>query len=182
MANFIVRPLSPETWEAFATLVEANNGVWGGCWCIGFHGPFTSDNRARKLQMVQEGKTHAALVFDGDIAVGWCQFGPTADLPRIKHRKQYEAELEKLPDWRITCFFVGKGYRKKGVADKALEGALDLIRKMGGGLVESYPEDVTGRRVSGSFLYNATLSTFERQGFVKQRRLGQAHWVVTKVL
>ena len=23
------------TWEDFASLVEANNGVWGGCWCIG---------------------------------------------------------------------------------------------------------------------------------------------------
>ena len=31
------RMLTPETWDGFAALVEANNGVWGGCWCIGFH-------------------------------------------------------------------------------------------------------------------------------------------------
>jgi hypothetical protein len=29
--------LTPETWDDFAALVERNNGVWGGCWCIGFH-------------------------------------------------------------------------------------------------------------------------------------------------
>ena len=25
------------TWPAFAALVEDNNGVFGGCWCMGFH-------------------------------------------------------------------------------------------------------------------------------------------------
>ena len=51
-----------------------------------------------------------------------------------------------------------------------------------GGTVESYPEGVDGRSVSASFLHNATLSTFEHQGFERTRRLGKNHWVVTKVV
>ena len=35
--SYTTRPLSPDTWDDFAALVEANNGVWGGCWCMGFH-------------------------------------------------------------------------------------------------------------------------------------------------
>ena len=35
--GYSTKPLIPETWDDFAGLVEANNGVWGGCWCIGFH-------------------------------------------------------------------------------------------------------------------------------------------------
>jgi len=31
--------------------------------------------QARKDRLVREGKAHAALVFDGDLAVAWCQFG-----------------------------------------------------------------------------------------------------------
>ena len=31
------RMLTPDTWEDFAALVESNNGVWGGCWCMGFY-------------------------------------------------------------------------------------------------------------------------------------------------
>ena len=31
--------LDADTWSDFARLVEANNGVWGGCWCMGFHPP-----------------------------------------------------------------------------------------------------------------------------------------------
>jgi hypothetical protein len=38
---------------------------------------------------------------------------------------------------------------------------------------ESYPEDVAGRSVSGSFLHNATVSLFERHGFERTRRLGK---------
>ena len=97
-------------------------------------------------------------------------------------RKAYQEGLTRLPDWRITCFFVDRDYRHRGVAARALEGALDQIAQLGGGLVESYPEQVEGRTTSGSFLYNATLSMFERHGFKRRRRLGMTHWVVTKVV
>ena len=103
-------------------------------------------------------------------------------MPRIKHRKQYEAGLTDLPDWRITCFFVDREYRGKGVASAALAGALDQISKLNGGVVESYPEDVTDRKTSSSFIYNVTVSIFERQGFERERRLGMYHWVVRKTV
>ena len=48
--SYDTRLLTPETWSDFAALVEANNGVWGGCWCIGFHpeglGGTAADHRA----------------------------------------------------------------------------------------------------------------------------------------
>jgi GNAT superfamily N-acetyltransferase len=121
-------------------------------------------------------------VYDGSTAVGWCQFGPTDELPRIKLKRAYQNSLTKLPDWRITCFFVDRDYRHEGIASIALEGALNEIARLGGGTVESYPQDIEGQSVSGSFLYNATTSIFERQGFQRTRRLGKNHWVVTKVI
>ena len=66
------------------------------------------------------------------------------------------------------------------MADAGLAGALAEITRLGGGRVESYPEDTTGRKVSGSFLNNATLSLFERHGFSRERRLGQHHWLVSR--
>jgi GNAT superfamily N-acetyltransferase len=77
---------------------------------------------------------------------------------------------------------VDRDYRGKGVASAALEGALGEIARLGGGTVESYPEDGEGRSVSGSFLHNGTVPMFERQGFRRTRRLGKNHWVVTKVV
>jgi len=118
-----VRPLDVDTWPAFARLVEANNGVWGGCWCMGFHiklgkGRTPAQNRAAKEQLVNEGRTHAALVLEGDTCLGWCQFGSPEELPEIKSRSRYEKDLTALPDWRITCFFTGKGRRRRGVAGR----------------------------------------------------------------
>ena len=188
MTDFIVKTLNENTWPDFARLVEKHNGVWGGCWCMGFHekgegwNKSTALNREEKACRVREGRAHAALVFDGANAVGWCQFGPTDELPRIKHKREYLKELTILPDWRITCFFVDRDYRHKGVAFIALEGALNEIARLGGGVVESYPEDVAGRSTSGSFLHNGTVSIFERLEFQRTRRLGKNHWVVTRVI
>lgn len=146
------------------------------------HTKTAAQNRAEKERRVREGRAHAALVYDGETCVGWCQFGSTDELPRIKHLRAYLEGLSALPDWRITCFFVDSKYRRRGVASAALGGALEEIARLGGGTVESYPEDVEGRSVSGSFLYNGTVSMFESHGFERIRRLGKHHWVVAKVV
>jgi hypothetical protein len=185
---FRTRALDADTWPDFARLVEANNGVWGGCWCMGFHPEGVGkhktpeQNRAEKEARVRAGDAHAALVFDDDDCVGWCQFGSPDELPRIKSKKAYLAELQDLPDWRITCFYVGKGSRRAGVAEAALAGALEEIARLGGGVVESYPEDVAGRKISSSFLFNATTAMFEAQGFDKVRRIAKDRWVVRTTL
>ncbi len=135
-------------------------------------------DRAEKEARVTAGTAHAALVFDGERCVGWCQFGSPAELPRIKGRRAYAAEPTPPPAWRITCFFVDKAYRKQGVAAEALAGALTEIGRLGGGRVESFPEDAEGRAVSSSFLHNGTLAMFEQAGFARQRPLGKDRWLV----
>jgi len=103
--------------------------------------------RPWKERLVREGKAHAALVFDGDAAVAWCQYGSPEELPRIYHRKEWEAGLTgEPPAYRITCIFVDRDYRRKGVAAVAVRGALDLMAKAGGGVVEGYPHDLQGER------------------------------------
>lgn len=184
MSEFTVRALDETTWDAFAALVEKHNGVWGGCWCMAFHPEGAqcgaSLRRAEKEGRVREGRAHAALVFDGEACVGWCQFGPPEELTRLKNRKVYLQGLVTPPDWRITCFFVDREYRGKGAARCALRGALALIAEQGGGTVESYPENMEGRKTSSSFLHNGTLAMFEREGFVRDRAIGKDRWVVTR--
>jgi GNAT superfamily N-acetyltransferase len=183
---FTAKALTPETWPAFARLVEKHNGIFGGCWCIAFHlGPGEGKQgatayRAMKKDRVREGRAHAALVFDGPEAIGWCQFGPTAELPNIRSKKEYEKGLGQLPDWRITCFFIDRDRRGAGVAQLALSEALNEISRLGGGTVEGYPEDYTGERTSNSFLCSGTLGMFEKAGFRRSRKIAMRRWVVTQ--
>jgi len=86
-----------------------------------------------KKALVRQGRTHATLVYEGSDAVGWCQFGPTEELPNIRSKKAYEEELGELPDWRITCFFVDRGRRGEGIASFALREALREIARRGNG-------------------------------------------------
>ena len=182
------RPLAPDTWPAFARLVEKHNGIFGGCWCISFHlEPGEKRHgakayRAMKRALVRQGRAHAALVFDGPNAVGWCQFGPTAELPTIRSKKAYEEGRGELPDWRVTCFFIDRERRGEGIAGFALREALREMTRLGGGTVEAYPEDYTGQKVSSSFLCSGTLSLFEKAGFKKVRKIAMHRWVVARRL
>ncbi len=191
MGEYTIKALGPGTWDDFADLAGRHNGVWNGCWCTWFHTFYADkakdrtaeDNRDLKHQMVEAGRAHAALVFDGDLAVAWCQYGAPDELPNIYHRKEYLAGQETPPDYRLTCFFVDKKYRRKGVAAIALNGALELIAQAGGGVVEAYPQDTSeGKKVSATFLYSATRSLFEQAGFRYDRPKGMNHCVMTKTV
>ena len=185
-SELTVRALAADTWDAFADLVERHNGVFGGCWCTYFqtmHEEKTFEaqsNRELKERLVREGKAHASLVLDGDVAVAWAEYGSCAELPNIYHRKQYDAEADVRPDYRITCIFVDKRYRRRGLTALALHGAVELIAQAGGGVVEGYPHDPEGRRVA--VLYNGTRSLFEREGFELVRRKGQRNTVMRKTV
>ncbi|WP_147796735.1 GNAT family N-acetyltransferase [Cellulomonas sp. Y8] len=185
MAAHVVKPLSPETFPAWRALAEKHNGVWGGCWCSYFHGDTPTTTKADhagpdfKRRLVEEGVAHAALVFDGEQAIAWCQYGSPEELPRIYHRKQYDAGESRPAPWRITCFFVDRDHRRQGVALEALRGALDLIARAGGGEVVSFPNELPpGKRVSSSFLHNVTRGMFEEAGFVFERHIGTSKTVM----
>jgi ribosomal protein S18 acetylase RimI-like enzyme len=188
---YTIEALTPETWGAFADLAERNNGAgMGGCWCTWFHNATMAERRAcggddwrgYKQRLVAEGRAHAALVLDGETAVGWCEYGAPEELPGIAHRKDVDHEGDPRPDYRLTCFFVDRRHRRNGVATAALDGALALIAAAGGGLVETYPQDNAGTTVNASFLYNATRAMFERAGFTYVRPKGKNHCIMRRVV
>ena len=187
-----VRPLTTDTWPAFAALVERHHGIFGGCWCTWFHSlerdpdRTYESNRDLKCALVGSGRAHAALVLDGDEAVAWAEYGPPEELPNIHHRAEYERGLVTPPDYRVTCIFVDRRYRRRGVAALALQGALELIAAAGGGVVEGYPHDMAkqpqGKKMSASFLYNGTRRMYEAAGFTHDRSKGLKNCVMTRTV
>jgi GNAT superfamily N-acetyltransferase len=180
------RELSSTTWSDFVRIMEKHDGVWGGCWCVEFHlqrgdkKDMGVSRRALKEKLVRANRSHAALVYDGDDVVGWCQFGPPAELPA---RMSGFAKLgEKAPDWRITCFFVDRDHRKQGVSTEALKGALRMIAAGGGGTVDGYPTSTSGKPYSSSFLWAGTESLFAAAGFRPLGALGKTKSVMRKVV
>lgn len=192
MAELGIKALDTSTWDDFEALVERTSGLFSGCWCVHFHHGVADGrgedepNREFKRRMVEAGVAHAALVYDGDRAVAWAEYGTPCELPNIHHRKQYDAETRTPPDYRITCVYVEKGRRRSGLGRVALEGAVDLIARAGGGVVEGYPHDLTDRdpvkKISASFIYNLTRHTYEEAGFTYLRPKGQGNCVMTRTV
>jgi ribosomal protein S18 acetylase RimI-like enzyme len=79
---------------------------------------------------------------------------------RYRRLKLKEGQ-EKL--WRITCFVVDEDCRGEGVATSGLRGALESIKKQGGGTIEAYP--VSKSDQGANYHYCGTVSMFEKAGF-----------------
>jgi hypothetical protein len=185
-ARFLIRELGRETWPDFVRIMEKHNGVWGGCWCVSFHAKpggstqTAASNRAYKERLVRANQSHSALAYDGADVVGWCQFGPPAELPA---RMGGFLKLGVTPpDWRITCFFVDRDRRKEGIAEAALGGALCMIAAKGGGTVDGYPIATRGKPYSSSFLWGGTESMFAEVGFRPLGHLGTSKPVMRKTV
>lgn len=94
-----------------------------------------------KCALLEAGRAHGIIVYDAGDPVGWCQFGPSHELPLVDDEGQPcdHSEQAGAARWRITCFVTAKSHRRRGIATMALRGALQSIREQGGGVVEAYP-------------------------------------------
>lgn len=184
-SSYTARELTPARWADFEKLFAKHGGVQAGCWCMFYHRPRpvagarrASRNRQDKRALVRRGRSHGILVYAEGQAVGWCQFGPRDELPRIDAGRNYR-ELA-LPGavklWRITCFFVDRDHRRRGVAQIALRAALQAIRKRGGGLVEAYP--ATNPRAVATWF--GSVAMFERERFRQEAVLGKSNVVMRR--
>ena len=183
--EYTTKPLTVDTWDDFAELVEANNGVWGGCWCMGFHpegvgeGRTQEGNRDAKRAHTERGSVHQVLVYADGACVGWCQYGSPAELPNIKNAAKYAVGAADLPDWRIGCIFTGSKHRGRGVARAAVAGALEEIRSAGGGTVEAFPEQTMDRPPQrGAYLHTGPEDLYADFGFVRARQIAKWRWVM----
>jgi GNAT superfamily N-acetyltransferase len=143
-------------------------------------------NQQDKQQLVHAERAHGILVYAEGEPIGWCQFGPAAELRGLG--------LDAC-QWRITCFVVAKRQRRRGVAQVALHAALEAIRRRGGGVVDGYPiatwthgREGTSAAVLvpgaglvgpawgsfGNVSWTGTVSMFQREGFEAVAVIGSA--------
>jgi len=125
--EYSTKQLSKGTWRDFERLFETHPAPGAyPCWCMHCHwrGPEAKNNgdsrakliernRRDKKTLVKQGRSHGILVYAHGEPVGWCQYGPSQELPRIDNNPRYRKFAhgngnERL--WRITCFVVHKNF------------------------------------------------------------------------
>ncbi len=97
--------------------------------------------------------------------------GPRSTYERLEASRVL-APVDDRPTWSIVCFVVAKAARGHGVARAMLDAAVQHARDRGATLLEAYPVDTAGERVSAATAFRGTLHMFESAGFreVARRR------------
>jgi GNAT superfamily N-acetyltransferase len=161
-----IHPLTPDLWPALEDLFGQNwpvNSCWCMYWRIGndYRKRPSDVNKAAFGELVKNEPPPGLLAFDADLAVGWCQLTPRADLPWLDHTWRLK-RVDDVPVWSLSCFYVRKGYRKKGVTSALIAAALDAARRAGAPALEAYPLDA---KLTPSTSHTGYVSTFARAGF-----------------
>ena len=166
--NVTVRPLTPDLWPKLEELF-GRVGACNGCWCMywrigGAYSQRPRDkNKAAFRRIVKKGPPPGLLAFDGDKAVGWAQVTPRTALPALEHGR-FTQKVDDVPVWSLSCFFVRKGYRGKGVMTALLKAAIEHARAMKAPALEAYPIKTETKRGNAT-MYTGVASSFERAGF-----------------
>ena len=164
--SFDVYPLTPELWPALEDLF-GEQGPVSRCWCMywrignDYRKRPRAANKATFCELVKSGPPPGLLAFDSDLAVGWCQLTPRDALPWLDRTWRLR-RVDDLPVWSLSCFYVRKGYRKRGVTSALIAAALDAAKRAGASALEAYPLD---SNLTSSSSDTGYASTFARVGF-----------------
>jgi GNAT superfamily N-acetyltransferase len=87
-----------------------------------------------------------------------------------------------MPVWSITCLFVARPYRRRGITVNLLEAAVDFARRGGARWLEGYPQEAGDRPMADAFAYMGLASAFRKAGFEEVARRSPKRPVMRRAL
>ncbi|HEY6571837.1 MAG TPA: GNAT family N-acetyltransferase [Candidatus Eisenbacteria bacterium] len=170
-----VLPLTPERWKDVEALFGPR-GACGGCWCMFWRlprGEFTKGkgegNRRAFRTLVRGGAEPGLLAYADGVPVGWCAVAPREAYPALE-RSRVLAPVDEKPVWSVSCFFIARGWRRKGVTVALLRGAAAHAAAHGGKILEGYPISPKKGALADAFAWTGLVGGFEKAGFTEAAR------------
>lgn len=167
-------PLTPKLWRDFE-LLFGENGACGGCWCMFWklRGKDFSGNTgdmARQMQksIVDSKIVPGLLAYSEGYPVGWIAVEPRGAYPKLAHSRVLKP-IDDQEVWSITCLFVEKKHRRKGIAVELLKAAIEHVKGCNGRIVEGYPVD-SKKEQPAPFIFTGTASAYVKAGFKEVAR------------
>jgi len=175
MMKLTIEPLTVDLWPAFEDLF-GKQGACYGCWCTYFRLPPAQrrgNDRVHNKEFIkariESGPPPGLLAFEDDVATGWMQIGPRADVPQWNNAGRGSAPLEAADAadpavWAISCFFIRSKARGKGLTHRLVGAGVEFARSNGARFVEACPMDQSKDSRSLG-LYVGSSRVFEKAGF-----------------
>jgi GNAT superfamily N-acetyltransferase len=160
--------------RAVITRLFGPNGASGGCWCMHWRiakgGAMWKackgePNRRAFFGLLKNGRAQGTLAFAGDQPVGWCNFGPLEEFPRLQNSRVLGHKAAPGA-WSINCFFIAAGWRRRGIAGALLKEAVKTAFDRGARVLEAYPTpQKPDQTLIAAFTWTGTRSLFAKAGF-----------------
>jgi GNAT superfamily N-acetyltransferase len=175
MEKLTVKPLTPRYWKDFEKLFGPR-GACGGCWCMlwrlkrsDFEQQKGDGNRAAMKRIVDAGETPGLLAYLNGEPIAWCAIAPRISYP-VLDRSRVLKRIDDQAVWSISCLYVAKHLRRKGVSVELLKEAVQYVRMRGGSIVEGYPVEPKQDTMPDVFACTGIASAFIQAGFNEQLR------------
>ena len=180
-----VHPVTAERWPDLERLFGPK-GAYGGCWCMLNRlsrreveaGKGEGNRRAMKA-LVENGQVPGLLAYDEDEPVGWCSVAPREAFPGLA-RSRIMKPLDARPVWSVTCFFIRKTHRNRGLSVALLNAVCDYVRDRGGELVEGYPVEPKQARMADVFAWTGLAASFRAAGFTEVLRRSETRPIMRR--
>jgi len=180
-----IHPLTPKRWGDFEALF-GKNGACAGCWCTWWRMSQSewlatkgAGTKRAMRALVKKGPPPGLLAYSGGEAVGWCALAPRENYPRLA-RSKILAPVDDAPVWSVTCFFVRRDWRRRGVTVALLNEAARFVAQRGGRLLEGYPTD-TDKAQPAAFVFHGLLGAYRRAGFHEVARRSKSRPIVRRL-
>jgi len=175
MNKITYKNLTSDTWPDFERLF-GEKGACGGCWCMhwrlrnkDYKNLKGVGNKRAMKKLVKEGNQIGLIMYVDDVPAGWCSVAPREDFIRMETSRILKPVDDK-PVWSIVCFFIHKGYRRKGFSVKLLTEVTGYCKKRGAEIVEGYPVEPKQGEMPPAFAWTGIAAAFRKAGFSEVAR------------
>jgi GNAT superfamily N-acetyltransferase len=184
---FTFEPLTAARWRDVETLF-GERGACGGCWCMAWRLPPKiwragkgAGNRDAFRRLVARGPAPGVLAYHDGEPVGWCSFGPRASFPTLA-RSRVLAPVDDRDVWSVSCFFVARPFRRRGLSAALLDAAAAQAARLGARVLEGYPQELEVEKMPDVFAWTGIASAFRRAGFEECVRRSRLRPIMRRVL
>lgn len=168
--NLEVYSLDGTRWDDFEALLGERGGC-GGCWCMSwrlkrsdFEHKKGNENKLAMKTLVEQNDGVGILAYIENKPIGWCAVAPREVYPRLENSRVWK-RVDNEPVWAITCFFISKSHRRKGISLQLLKGAINYCAANQVKIIEGYPVVPYGNNIPDAFAWTGIPSVFDKAGF-----------------
>ncbi|MCG8607494.1 GNAT family N-acetyltransferase [bacterium] len=131
--------------------------------------------------IVDSGETPGILAYEQDTPIAWCSIAPR-ECFSVLQRSRILKPVDNESVWSVSCFFVAKSYRRRGITAELLRGAVSYAKHEGARIVEGYPIDARKPNYPVIFAWTGFYPAFKKAGFNEALRRSETRPIMRFII